>query len=391
MKDFIDFMNQVKAEKELKENTINCVETNINNNLNKKSNEKIKKEKFKMKKFLTAASTVAACAVFALIGNFYYNTPVEYLSVDINPSVEMGINAFNKVVCIEGINNDGKALLKDKKLLKMTVEDTVEALVKEAEKEGFIADDGSTVIAVTAVSDNEEKAVQLKEKAYNRIQQEIKAGKVKAIAYGDYSNLELRTEAQKVNMSAGKYKLVSALKTLDPNIDIEQFRYTKITDIISEVNDLLTSDTSGKVQTKEFERVASMVRTAAQNINNITQTQVGTQTQTQTQAGTQTQTKTQAGTQTQTQTQAGTQTQTQTQAGTQTQTKTQAGTQTQTQTQAGAQTQTQTQAGTQTQTQTQAGTQTQNQTQTEQTETQTQQDDTSQSTSQQSQVKAGQN
>lgn len=378
MKEFLDYMNQVKAEKELKKNTVNYVEANINNiNLQSsinKSNEKIVKEKFRMKKFLAAASTAAVCMFFVIIGNFYYQTPVEYLSVDINPSVELGINAFNKVVSVSGINNDGKSLLKEKKLLKLSSEDAVEALVKEAGKEGFIAEDGSTVIAVTAVSDNEEKSVQLKERAYNRIQQEIEAGEVNAIAYGDYTNSELRKEAQKFNISPGKYKLISVLKTMDSNINIEQYRNSKITDIISKANDLLKLKEKETIKIKEINRVASMIKEAAQKINKIEagKSKAGMN-QTQNQTQNQNQTGTQTGTQTQTQNQ------TKAQTGNQNQIQTGTQSQEQTQTQSGTQTQTQNQTQTGSQSEAQTGTQSQDQIQTE-TETQTQQ---------QNQIKAG--
>lgn len=47
LKDFIDFMNQVKAEEDLKENTINYVDSSINSNLNNTPNKKLKRRNLK--------------------------------------------------------------------------------------------------------------------------------------------------------------------------------------------------------------------------------------------------------------------------------------------------------------------------------------------------------
>ena len=46
---------------------------------------------------------IFGCAIILLfvfgIGSYMvYSKPIDYISIDINPSVELGVNAFNKVV-----------------------------------------------------------------------------------------------------------------------------------------------------------------------------------------------------------------------------------------------------------------------------------------------------
>ena len=38
----------------------------------------------------------------------YAKAPVAYVSMDINPSVELGVNVFDNVVSVEAYNEDGK-------------------------------------------------------------------------------------------------------------------------------------------------------------------------------------------------------------------------------------------------------------------------------------------
>lgn len=58
---------------------------------------------------LGVALAAAACAV-VLAWGWLYATPTVQISIDINPSVELGVNRFDRVVSVEGWNDDGTAL-----------------------------------------------------------------------------------------------------------------------------------------------------------------------------------------------------------------------------------------------------------------------------------------
>lgn len=56
---------------------------------------------------------VLACCFILLLslgGYWLYFIPTSYISIDVNPSIELGINRFDKVVSVEGYNADGEAL-----------------------------------------------------------------------------------------------------------------------------------------------------------------------------------------------------------------------------------------------------------------------------------------
>ena len=155
MNSFSEYMGKVKAEKELKTKTEAFVRTALSSTeLQKKtadSGSEFRRKRFASNKFLTAAAAVAACLVLALGGNAYYHMPVNYLCLDINPSIELGINAFGKVVSTQAYNEDGLGLLKAYKYTNLSVEDAVDALVQNAVNQGFVAADGSSVISVMDV------------------------------------------------------------------------------------------------------------------------------------------------------------------------------------------------------------------------------------------------
>lgn len=56
------------------------------------------------------AAAATLCAVAAVIGLNLFFTPTTHITIDINPSLDLGINRFNRVVTVEPLNDDGKAL-----------------------------------------------------------------------------------------------------------------------------------------------------------------------------------------------------------------------------------------------------------------------------------------
>ena len=56
-----------------------------------------------------AAAALAACLAlaFAGFGGFAYAQPTTYVGIDINPSIELGVNRFGIVVRAEALNGDG--------------------------------------------------------------------------------------------------------------------------------------------------------------------------------------------------------------------------------------------------------------------------------------------
>ena len=62
--------------------------------------------------FLRRFAVSAACSllVFLAGGSYLFFTPTAFISVDVNPSLELGINRFDRVVSVTGYNEDGQNL-----------------------------------------------------------------------------------------------------------------------------------------------------------------------------------------------------------------------------------------------------------------------------------------
>ena len=91
-------------------------------------------------------SIAAAVAVFGIGASASYLMPASYVSLDINPSFMMTLNVYDKVISIEPLNSEAEYLLANTDVRGMDINDTVEAIIKESQKEGYITDNGADVL-----------------------------------------------------------------------------------------------------------------------------------------------------------------------------------------------------------------------------------------------------
>lgn len=88
-----------------------------------------------------AASFAVVCAG---IGSYFM--PAGYVSVDINPSLMMTVNIYNRVIDVKSLNDDARVLLNKIDIKGKCTEDSVEMLIKISEEIGYINDNNRSVI-----------------------------------------------------------------------------------------------------------------------------------------------------------------------------------------------------------------------------------------------------
>ncbi|GLC30921.1 anti-sigma factor domain-containing protein [Clostridium omnivorum] len=84
---------------------------------------------------------VAASLAFMLLFSgtaFAYYTPTSSVIVEINPSIMLKLNMFNRIIDSSPLNDDGETVLKEIKLKNKSVNEGLETIVDEAKKENFI-------------------------------------------------------------------------------------------------------------------------------------------------------------------------------------------------------------------------------------------------------------
>lgn len=117
-------------------------------------------------RFFRAASAVAACLAIGICFGVWLTRSVEsYVDVSINPAVRISVNRYGRVITAESINADGLSILSAIAPSK-DLNETVRAIVLEAESEGYLKTGGNG-IRLTVASKKPDKA-QAMEKALLR-------------------------------------------------------------------------------------------------------------------------------------------------------------------------------------------------------------------------------
>ena len=197
--------DQVRAEEELKERTKEYL------------SEKVYARKKKRTSPLWNFAAAAACAllVFLAGGSYLYFTPTAYISVDVNPSLELGINRFDRIVSVTGYNEDGKALADSLDLKYMDYSDALEALLADQDMEVYLSDNADVVLTVAGKSENQSSQILETVESCASSHENVHCHS------GDTEEIH---HAHNAGLSFGKYQAYLTLKKLDPSVTLEEIQ-----------------------------------------------------------------------------------------------------------------------------------------------------------------------
>ena len=264
---FKSALNKIKAEEELVKKTEKYLKDTLLKNEKPKTNDYISWGGFYMKKkFIFAASLAVLCLGGSTGAYAYYQTPVSYLSLDINPSVELGINAFDKVVQVEAYNEDGEKILEEVDIVGSDVTEAVGELVSSADNNGYIAEDGSTVVSVTTETDNEEVATELETVAEEGVNSALEETEKEVVVHKDNIALARRDEARKLGITPGKLNLIQKLQAVDPDATVEEYKDASVNEIMKTIKNIRKNGNAKDIIDKDIiDRIDS---TGARNEKN---------------------------------------------------------------------------------------------------------------------------
>jgi hypothetical protein len=161
-----------------------------------------------------AAATALLLVAILGFGYSAYAMPASYISIDVNPSVELAVNRFDRVVSVKAYNDDGARILADIDVRGKTYTDAVEALLANAEFQTYLNADA--MLTFTVVSDR---------------QAEIIAGIEGCEGYARYgaqcraASSDIVGQARANGLSLGKFQMYLDLAAYDPSITPEQCRF----------------------------------------------------------------------------------------------------------------------------------------------------------------------
>lgn len=196
-------LDQIHAEEELKRRTEAYVLA--------RTREIQRKRSYSMRRW----GMVAACFAVVLVGVGGYQvyfTPTSAISIDVNPSMEMEINRFDRVIAVQTYGKD-VPWQEMPKLEYLDYASAVEQLLAWDAMEPYL--DGDDMLSISVIGDNEQ-------------QQNEMLSRIETCTQGHNNvtchagNAELVSDAHEAGLSFGKYQVFLELQALDPSITVEE-------------------------------------------------------------------------------------------------------------------------------------------------------------------------
>jgi hypothetical protein len=187
----------------------------------------------KIYRFMPAIAAAAAALVVLGGGSYAYCKPFGTVSLDVNPSIEYTINRFDRVIDVNGVNDDGSDILAGlsiKNIRNKDIEAAIEATIEQIEAEGYMEEEEGNYVVITANTGKEKHT----EKLIGRLDRSVALNRgVNSIAV-KVSDDEL-DEAHKQGISAGKKIMVDRLEEIsEEEIDREEWGRKSVRDIVKE-------------------------------------------------------------------------------------------------------------------------------------------------------------
>lgn len=164
-------------------------------------------------------SAIAACVAFAcaLFGVQVLNTtPTAFVDIDVNPSIELELNRFDKVIDAHASNDDGAAVLDGVSIEGLSYEEALTVLMQSASFAPYLDSDAYVQFSVVTDDSSQEQALmRASEECIARMPVQGSCHSVSS---------EVHAEAHDAGMGCGRYLAASELVQLDPSLSIEDCR-----------------------------------------------------------------------------------------------------------------------------------------------------------------------
>ncbi|WP_051591071.1 anti-sigma factor domain-containing protein [Bacillus sp. UNC438CL73TsuS30] len=175
-----------------------------NNDLRASQSRRSVKNLFKMKP-VWAGLMVLLLVLASFIPAYQDNKAYAYMSIDVNPSIELGVNKKMQVVELTGFNEAGKEIIANiPNWQKKDVSDLTQNLLSEMKKRGYL-NEREQVIISTVRTEQEEKPVEDKLKEnIEEIKESVNKQDLEATVLS--GSEKERKEAHQLGLTTGKYK-----------------------------------------------------------------------------------------------------------------------------------------------------------------------------------------
>ncbi len=198
--------DQIHAETELKEQTKHVIAYQI------------KKHSFRKKSFFKQLAPVMACCLLLLSGFGGYRlyfTRTSIISIDINPSIELNINRFDRVISVSSYNDEGRKLADTADLQFKDYRNAISELLNTENISVYLK--RNEMLSISVIGGTEEKSMEM----LANIETCISNHSNICCYAGNFDDVQ---KAHSAGLSVGKYRAFLELQKINPDITVEQIK-----------------------------------------------------------------------------------------------------------------------------------------------------------------------
>lgn len=167
-----------------------------------------------------------------VIGVLYFkkiNKVVTTVTLDINPSIQFGLNYKRDVIKVEGLNEDGKTLIKEENLKGDDIEDAIEEITELVIQKGYIKENDNYILVNVSGED-------IKQELSNIINEEFIEKKVECNIIFQEINEEAKANAKKYGISESKASYIESIINENTDLTFEELKDKSINEINEKIN-----------------------------------------------------------------------------------------------------------------------------------------------------------
>ncbi|MDE7325664.1 MAG: hypothetical protein K2N63_05210 [Lachnospiraceae bacterium] len=209
-----EVFGKICAEEDLMQNTTSYLKAEI------RAGARRRRQRLKR----AAACVVCLLLLFFFGGIFYraYFTPVAYIDFDVNPSVELLVNRFGKVIASHAYNDEGQEILKYIDVAYISYREAVGRLLTAMGQEGYFREDA--LLCVTLQTDEAGREGDMLKVLQQAVAQSCREQGC-VIPSDVYAvTKEVKHCATEKQLSPAKYLAIAELIEIDPEADFEACR-----------------------------------------------------------------------------------------------------------------------------------------------------------------------
>ena len=214
-------LDEIKAQQQMKENTYIFLQNKVYK----------KAECSKNLPFKKFAVVFASLMILFTAGLFSYNlyaAETAFLDIDVNPSIEVVLNRFDRVIGVHAYNEEGEQLINSINIKHKPYKNALKIIIDKMSELGYI--DNAEMFTATLLSKDTQSQDAMLSSLKEYINSVFKADEsLKKEVFCIDS--DTKTHAHENNLSPAKYLAIKELQEVDPNVTIDECRSHSIGEI----------------------------------------------------------------------------------------------------------------------------------------------------------------